>query len=124
MPSAQNVVITDGTTPITLKPREVGDQVVFTNDANTFIERNKLVTSNRLARANMPQKTRMSLKEPVVGTVDGEEKVIRTQTGTIELLSDPNSSSAERSKLWEHMESLFTNSALKAQFVEGEQFFG
>lgn len=124
MPSALTIVITDGVTPINLKPRQVGENSVFEDDAATFLARKSLVTSNRLATNKAPQKTRMSLKEPVVGTVDGEEQVLRLAQGSTELLVDANATAVERGLLWDHHQSMFDDTTLRAQFVDGEKFFG
>lgn len=124
MPQAQNIAINDGKatpTTITLKPKSVGADTLLKGDAPILAGAPSLRLRHRLATASAPANSRMVLQVPVVEDVDGTDKVTRFSTITIECITSPESSAAERKDLRVLASNLLKDATIESMIDDGEQ---
>lgn len=123
MPQAANVVINDGSSDVTFKPKAVdGGLATFQDDTSSLVSgRPEITASHRLAKSSAPAKTRLVLKVPVEEIVDSVTQVTRESTVIIEVLTSPESSSAERTALRTLAADLLGDAIVASMIDDGER---
>lgn len=102
MPQAANIVIAkDGVpTNVTFEPVSVGDESVFQDkSATTLAGRGSIRLRHQLAQAKSAGRTKLIIKVPVEGTVDGAVQVLYEDTVIIDVICHQESSSTNRAEL-------------------------
>lgn len=127
MPQASNIVINDGAvTPVahTFVPSKVSDLVAtFFGPGATLATREQLVVTRREATPTVAAKVNLKVVLPIEQTVDGQIVLSHQELVSIDIITAPRSSTAQRKNARVLAANLLLNSLIASVVDDGDGIF-